>query len=102
MSDLEDFTKTYETHVGYVAAGDVASAVGDMVAANVPAVFEGVDVPRGDVDGYEIRDTRADGARMIGEAVYSTEGRRIGLRSIWERHEGRWLAAELENFEADR
>lgn len=35
---------------------------------------------------------------MVGETVYDMGDRSIGLRSIWEWHDGRWLAAALENF----
>ncbi|MFE7419055.1 hypothetical protein [Rhodococcus sp. NPDC057529] len=98
---VEDFRELYERHVGYVVSGDMKSALADMVQENLPAVFDGVTVPRGDVDGFEIKDVRADGDRRIGETVYTTPGGTIGLRSIWERHEGRWLAAALENFPAE-
>jgi len=98
VSDLEHFQQRYERHVAHVAAGDMKAALAEMVQANLPAVFDGVDVPRTAVHRYEIRGMRAEGNRMIGETIYEVDGRRIGLRSIWEEHGGQWLAAELENF----
>lgn len=98
MSEIDAFRERYERHVGHVAAGDMKSALAEMVPANLPTVFDGVDVPRGAIDGHRIVGVRADGDRMIGEAVYVCEGLEIGLRSIWENHDGTWLAAALENF----
>lgn len=98
MSDLEQFQQRYVRHVARVAAGDMKAALAEMVQANLPAVFDGVDVPRTAVHRFEILGVRADGDRMIGEAVYDVDDRRIGLRSIWENHDGTWLAAALENF----
>ncbi|ATD69375.1 MULTISPECIES: hypothetical protein [Gordonia] len=98
MSEIDDFRARYTQHVGHVAAGDMKSAMAEMVQENLPTVFEGVDVPRGAIENHRIVGVRADGDRMIGEAVYAFDGREIGLRSIWERHDGTWLAAALENF----
>ena len=97
-SEIAAFRGVYEKHVAGVAAGDMPAVLADMVQANLPTVFEGVDVPRGGIDSYEIVDVRTDGDRMVGETVYRTDGRAIALRSIWDRHGDRWLAAELENF----
>ncbi|OUC80742.1 hypothetical protein [Gordonia lacunae] len=98
MSELDDFRARYEQHVGHVVEGDMKAAVAEMIQENIPAVFDGVDVPRGAVDAHRIVGVRADGDRMIGETVYTTEGREIGLRSIWERRDGNWFAGGLENF----
>ncbi|WP_174189360.1 hypothetical protein [Nocardia barduliensis] len=95
---LDEFRTRYEAHVAKVAAGDTAGAIADMVQENLPAVFAGVTVPRGTVTGAEVRDVRAEGDTRIGEAVYTTPDGPIGLRSIWENHDGEWLAAALENF----
>jgi len=94
----ENFRDVYERHVGHVVAGDMKAAVADMVPENVPAVFEGVTVPSGQVSGADIRSARTEGERAIGDAVYQTPDGEIGLRSIWIERDGRWLAAELENF----
>lgn len=96
----EDFRSRYERHVGYVVSGNMKAALADMVPVNLPQVFEGIDVPRS-VDSFRIVDVRADGDLMIGETVYETGDRSIGLRSIWELHDGHWLAARLENFDAE-
>ncbi|WP_040801086.1 hypothetical protein [Nocardia higoensis] len=95
---LEEFRARYEAHVNKVAAGDTAGALADMVPARLATVFDGVTVPRGAVTAVEVRDVRAEGATHIGEAVYTTPDAVIGLRSIWENHDGVWLAAALENF----
>lgn len=105
---IEDFTteerafrKRYETHVGYVLAGDVKASLGDMLPEVIPAVFEGVEVPRGNVTSLEIKSVYKKDGKWHGETVYDTPGGRIGLRSIWWLRDGVWLAAELENFPAD-
>lgn len=95
---VEDFRALYEQHVGHVVAGNMKAALADMVQENIPQVFDGVDTPREAAQGFEIKDVRAEGDRMVGETVYDMGDRSIGLRSIWERHDGRWLAAALENF----
>ncbi|WP_067856149.1 hypothetical protein [Nocardia shimofusensis] len=95
---LEEFRTRYEAHVHKVAAGDTAGALADMVPEKLATVFEGVTVPRGAVTAVRVRDVRADGDTRIGEAVYTTADSVIGLRSIWENHDGVWLAAALENF----
>ncbi|MBA4024857.1 MAG: hypothetical protein C0482_21075 [Gordonia sp.] len=96
---VPEFKVLYEKHVQSVAAGDMKAALADMVQANIPAVFDGVQVPRGRVLSYEVVDARAEGDLRIGEAVYVTadEGT-IGLRSTWELHDGVWKAAGLANF----
>ncbi|WP_439031517.1 hypothetical protein [Gordonia terrae] len=98
MSELENFRRRYERHVGHVVAGEFKASLADMIPENLPAVFDGVDVPRGAVDGHRIVGVRADGDRMIGETVYVIEGREIGLRSIWQLRDGEWYAGALENF----
>ncbi|MCK8673015.1 hypothetical protein ACWDUD_09100 [Rhodococcus sp. NPDC003382] len=95
---VEDFRALYEQHVGYVVAGNMKAALADMVQENIPQVFDGVDAPRAAAQGFEIRDVRAEGDLMVGETVYDMGDRSIGLRSIWELRDGRWLAAKLENF----
>ncbi|NDZ95836.1 hypothetical protein G3I13_06360 [Streptomyces sp. SID6673] len=97
MSD-KDFRELYERHVGYVISGDMKSAIADMVKENLPTVFDGVVVPRGEVNSGEIKAVRREGERQIGETVYVTPDAVIGLRSIWEHRDGRWQAAVLENF----
>ncbi|MFF0501383.1 hypothetical protein ACFYU5_33655 [Nocardia aobensis] len=94
----QDFRELYERHVGAVAKGDFKAALADMVQENLPAVFDGVTVPRGEVHGFRIHDVRADGDKRIGETVYDTPEGTIGLRSIWELRDGAWKAAGLENF----
>lgn len=98
MSEIEQFRQLYERHVGYVVSGDVKAALSEMVQENLPTVFDGVDVPRANVQRFDIQDVRAEGEFMIGETIYDVGDRRIGLRSIWERHDGEWLAAKLQNF----
>ena len=98
MSELDDFRNLYERHVGHVVAGDMKSAIAEMVQANLRTVFDGVDVPRTTVGRFEIRDVRAEGDLMVGETIYDVDDGRIGLRSIWEKHDGKWLAAALQNF----
>ncbi|MBS9375030.1 hypothetical protein [Rhodococcus sp. B50] len=95
---VEEFRILYTQHVGYVADGDMKAALADMVRENIPQVFEGVDSPREAPKSFEIKDVRAEGDLMVGETVYDMGDRTIGLRSIWELHDGRWLAAKLENF----
>lgn len=95
---LDEFRERYARHVGHVVSGDMKAAIAEMVPENIPAVFEGVDVPREAVDGHRIVDVRAEGDKMVGETVYQTKKGPIGLRSIWESRDGEWLAADLENF----
>ncbi|GAA3528218.1 hypothetical protein [Nocardioides daeguensis] len=97
---MADFETTYRAHVGKVASGDLKGALADMAPGAVPAVFEGVTVPGGDVSGVEVVATRVDGDRATGEAVYATPAGPIGLRSGWALVEGAWLADSLENFDA--
>ncbi|WP_328395879.1 hypothetical protein [Nocardia sp. NBC_00416] len=96
----EDFRALYERHVGHVVSGNMKAALADMVRENLPTVFDGVTVPRGEVNSFEIKDIRAEGDKQIGETVYDTPEGVIGLRSIWELREGAWKAAALENFPA--
>ncbi|SHN46663.1 hypothetical protein [Cryptosporangium aurantiacum] len=96
MSD--EFRELFERHVGYVVAGDIKAALADMVPERIPAVFEGVTVPGGEVTDARIVDVRRDGETWIGEAVYETPNGPVGLRSIWILHEGAWKANALENF----
>ena len=96
---VPEFRDLYVKHVESVAAGDMRAALADMVQANIPAVFDGVTVPRGKVLSYEIKDARAEGDLRIGEAVYVTADEGIiGLQSTWELHDGAWKAARLANF----
>lgn len=96
--EATDFRELYERHTGYVLTGDVKAALADMVPSVVPAVFEGVVVPRGKVLSRTIVDVRKEGDRWVGDTVYQTPDGPIGLRSFWIRHEGAWRAVELENF----
>lgn len=96
--DLDEFRRIYESHVEHVRVGDMKAAMAEMVRENLPAVFEGIDVPRSAVEHAEIVAVRADGDQWIGDCIYRVAGRSIGLRSIWERHDDHWLAARLENF----
>lgn len=91
------FRERYERHVGYVVAGDSQAALADMLPGVVPAVYEGVDVPRG-VTGGSIVAVYKRGDRWCGETVYETPSGPVGLRSSWQLSGGEWLAAELENF----
>ncbi|OZE93207.1 hypothetical protein CH299_27945 [Rhodococcus sp. 14-2686-1-2] len=100
MTVDSEFAKIYERHVGYVVAGDLESSLADMDRDVIPAVFEGVHVPRSAVSAFKIKAIEADGDRRIGEAVYKTKKGIIGLRSIWQTYDGRWLAYALENFPA--
>lgn len=96
---MADFEETYRAHVGRVVSGDLKGSLADMVPGSLPAVFEGVRVPGADVTGVDVVDTRVDGERAIGEAVYATAGGPIGLRSGWALVDGAWLADSLENFD---
>jgi hypothetical protein len=98
---VKGFRSLYEQHVGYVVSGNMKAAIADMVPGNLPQVFHGVDTPRSAVESFRIVDVRAEGDLMIGETVYEVSDRKIGLRSIWELHGGRWLAARLENFDVE-
>lgn len=97
-SDLDEFRRIFAAHVEHVRRGDMKAAIADMVSENLPTVFDGIDVPRSAVETAEIVGVRADGDLRIGESVYRLSDGAIGLRSIWERRDGRWLAARLENF----
>ncbi|WP_207839748.1 hypothetical protein [Williamsia soli] len=96
---VPEFTVLYENHVKSVAAGDMKAALADMVQENIPAVFDGVRVPRGRVLEYEIKDIRTEGDLRVGEVVYVTaDDGTIGLRSTWELRGDAWKAAALANF----
>lgn len=97
-TEAQEFRALYERHVQYVLDGDMKAALADMVRERVPQVFEGVTVPRGKVDSLRIVDVRREGDTWVGETEYHTPEGRIGLRSIWEQHDGTWKAAALENF----
>jgi hypothetical protein len=100
MSGCQDesrFRERYERHVGYVVAGDTRAALADMLPGVVPAVYDGVTVPRG-ATGRSIVAVFKKDDKWYGETVYDTPTGPIGLRSIWWLHDGEWLAAELENF----
>ncbi|MFT4126557.1 MAG: hypothetical protein QM662_10030 [Gordonia sp. (in: high G+C Gram-positive bacteria)] len=96
--DLDDFRALYERHVSHVTAGDMRAAIADMVRENLATVFDGVAVPRTAVEKAEIVGVYADGETRVGETVYHLTDGVIGLRSMWEQHDDRWLAARLENF----
>lgn len=96
--DQTSFEETYARHVGLVRAGDLAGVMADMAPGSVPAVFEGVDVPRGQVVDAEIRSLQVTGGRATGECVYTLADRRIGLRSGWIHDGAGWKADALENF----
>ncbi|MFG1858277.1 hypothetical protein ACGFJT_41025 [Actinomadura geliboluensis] len=96
--EAAQFRELYERHTGYVLAGDYKASLADMVQSVIPAVFEGVVVPRGKVLNRTIVDVRKEGHRWVGDTVYETPDGLIGLRSFWVLHEGVWRAAELENF----
>jgi len=96
--EAREFRELYERHTGYVLAGDFKASLADMVQSVIPAVFEGVVVPRGNVLTRNIVDVRKEGDRWIGDTVYETQEGVIGLRSFWVLDEGEWKAAELANF----
>lgn len=93
-----EFRELYERHTGYVLAGDFKASLADMVQSVIPAVFDGVVVPRGKVLTRTIVDVRKEGERWIGDTVYETPEGLIGLRSFWVLDDGAWRAAELANF----
>jgi hypothetical protein len=95
----EAFRQLYERHVRYVRSGDMRSSLGDMVPDVIPAVFEGVEVPRAKPAAATIVGVYRRGEHWVGETIYDTSDGRIGLRSIWHLHDGQWRAAELENFD---
>lgn len=95
------FRERYEKHVGYVVAGDSAAALADMLPGVVPAVYDGVTVPKGKVTSRVILGVYNRDGKWHGETVYRTAAGAVGLRSIWWLHEDQWFAAELENFPVD-
>lgn len=94
-----DFEAVYRRHVELVVAGDLKGVLADMAPGSVPAVFDGVEVPQGDVTSARVVRAHAEGDRAIGEAVYTTPGGQIGLRSGWTVLDAAWKADHLENFE---
>lgn len=101
-NEAAEFRARYERHVQYVLDGDLTSALADMVQENLASVFQGVRTPAGNVTSLRIVDVRKEGDTWIGDTVYTTTDGPIGLRSIWESHDGTWLAAKLENFPAPK
>lgn len=100
-NDLNGFEEVYRNHVSLVQAGDLKGVMADMDPASLATVFEGVNVPRGEVTSARVVGANLDGERAVGEAIYSTPDGDIALRSGW-RHDGaRWLADSLENFADD-
>jgi hypothetical protein len=96
--EAAEFRALYERHTDYVVAGNLKASLADMVPEVIPAVFEGVVVPRGEVNSKNIVDVRKEGDRWVGDTVYDTPEGKIALRSFWVLHEGDWKAAELANF----
>lgn len=101
-ADLPGFETVYRRHVDLVVAGDLGAVMADMAPGSVPAVFEGVDVPRGGVSDARVMSVRLDGDRAIGEAEYRTPVGVIGLRSGWQHDGTTWKADSLANFAPDR
>lgn len=98
-NDLEGFEAVYRRHVDLVIAGDLKAVLADMAPGAVPAVFEGVETPAGEVRSADVVDMSVEGDRAVGAAVYRLDESAIGLRSGW-RHDGTtWLADELANFD---
>ncbi|MEU1275545.1 hypothetical protein [Streptomyces sp. NPDC005799] len=95
-----DFEDVYRHHVAMVLAGELKEVMKDMAPGCVPAVFEGVTVPRDEVSAADVVTARVDGDRAVGEAVYTTPDGPIGLRSGWGLVDGVWQADTLENFPA--
>lgn len=101
-ADLEGFEAVYRRHVDMVVQGDMQGVLADMAPGSVPAVFKGVDSPRGDAREVEVLAVRLEGERAVGESVYTTtDDRRIGLRSGWYHDGTAWKADALENFAVD-
>ncbi len=98
--DAEGFEAVYRRHVDMVVAGDLKGVLADMAPDSVPAVFEGVDAPQGDVRSADVVSVSVDGTRALGRAVYRLDDRAIGLQSGWTHDGTRWLADALENFDA--
>lgn len=97
--DLAGLEQVYRKHVDLVIAGDLKGVLADMDPACLPGVFEGVVVPRGQVEDAVIRSVRVHDGNGVGEAVYSTPEGEIGLRSGWV-HDGQtWRADTLSNFD---
>lgn len=100
-ADLSGFEAVYRHHVDMVVQGDMKAVMADMVPESLPQVFAGIDTPRGEVREADIVSVRIDGDRAVGEAVYTTADRKIGLRSGWQYDSETWKADTLENFAVD-
>lgn len=96
---LANFESVYRAHVDMVVSGDLKGVMADMDPAVLATVFDGVNVPRGQVDSADIVRISVQDQRAEGEAVYRTPDGVIGLRSGWRSADGRWLADRLDNFE---
>ena len=96
--EATEFRELYERHTGYVVEGNVKASLADMVPSVVPAVFEGVVVPRGRATSRTILDVRKEGTAGSATPSMRRPDGPIGLRSYWIMHEGAWRAVELENF----
>lgn len=95
-----EFEATYRRHVDRVLAGDLPAVMADMDPAALAHVFDGVEVPRGQVSAAEVVRAQVVDGLGVGEAVYTTPSGVIGLRSHWRQVRSTWLADGLENFEA--
>lgn len=95
--EAQEFRQLYERHVNYLLQGNVEAALADMVQERIPDVFKGINVPY-KVNALKIIDVRREGDRWVGDTVYDTPKGHIGLRSFWDLHDGKWLAADLANF----
>jgi hypothetical protein len=100
--DLSGFEPVYRDHVAKVVSGDLRGVMADMDPKAVAHVFDGVDVPRGEVNSADVVSVSVCDGRGVGEAVYATAAGFLGLRSGWVRRDGRWLADSLENFDPPR
>ncbi|WP_204164518.1 hypothetical protein [Nocardioides daejeonensis] len=99
--DQEGFESVYRRHVDNVVAGNMRDVLADMAPGSVPSVFEGVRTPQGPVRSADVLAARVDGQRAVGEAVYRLEDEVVGLRSGWVYDGSRWVADQLENFDAE-
>jgi hypothetical protein len=98
-SDLSGFEPVYRDHVAKVVTGDLRGVMADMDPEVLGHVFEGVEVPQGDVSTADVVSVAVVDGRGLGEAVYRTAKGALGLRSGWTHRDGRWLADSLENFD---
>jgi len=97
--DVSAFELIYRDHVAKVVSGDLRAVMADMDPEALSRVFDGVDVPRGDVTSADVVSVSVADGRGVGEAVYRTAAGALGLRSGWIHRDGRWLSDSLENFE---